>query len=124
MKAWAVQHPGPAATGPLAMVDRPAPEPGPGEVRVLVSTCGVCRTDLHLTEGDLAPRHPGVVPGHPEELPLPFFVGSRQHRAPPRVRAAPPRVMGPVAPRANNPAPRKTPRCVPLIGRLVYPIMA
>lgn len=64
VKAWAVQHPGPAATGPLAMVDRPTPEPGPGEVRVLVSTCGVCRTDLHLAEGDLAPRHPGVVPGH------------------------------------------------------------
>ncbi len=38
--------------------------PGAGEVRVRVSTCGVCRTDLHLAEGDLAPRRPGVVPGH------------------------------------------------------------
>src|SRR5690606_19770746 len=35
-----------------------------GEVRLSVSACGVCRTDLHLTEGDLPPRRPGVVPGH------------------------------------------------------------
>jgi propanol-preferring alcohol dehydrogenase len=49
---------------PLELVERPDPVPGPGEVRVRVSTCGVCRTDLHLAEGDLAPRRPGVVPGH------------------------------------------------------------
>ncbi len=59
-----MEHPGPAAAGPLVRADRPAPEPGPGEVRVRVSVCGVCRTDLHLAEGDLTPRHPGVVPGH------------------------------------------------------------
>ena len=40
------------------------PEPGPGQVRVRVSVCGVCRTDLHLAEGDLAPAHAGTVPGH------------------------------------------------------------
>lgn len=51
-------------TGPLAQVDRDDPEPGAGEVRVRVSACGVCRTDLHLAEGDLAPHHPGMVPGH------------------------------------------------------------
>ncbi|GLL10211.1 alcohol dehydrogenase [Pseudonocardia halophobica] len=51
-------------TGPLAQVDRDDPEPGVGEVRVRVSACGVCRTDLHLVEGDLAPHHPGTVPGH------------------------------------------------------------
>ncbi len=45
-------------------VDRPVPEPGPGEVRVRVRACGVCRTDLHLTEGDLVPRRPRVTPGH------------------------------------------------------------
>jgi propanol-preferring alcohol dehydrogenase len=45
-------------------VDRPVPEPGPGEIRVKVTVCGVCRTDLHLAEGDLAPKRPGVVPGH------------------------------------------------------------
>jgi propanol-preferring alcohol dehydrogenase len=64
MKAWAVRRPGPIDTGPLELVERPVPEPGRGEVRVRVSTCGVCRTDLHLAEGDLPPRRPGVVPGH------------------------------------------------------------
>jgi alcohol dehydrogenase, propanol-preferring len=64
MRAWAVGTPGPIATGPLVLVDRPVPEPGPGEIRVRVSTCGVCRTDLHLAEGDLPPHRPGTVPGH------------------------------------------------------------
>jgi propanol-preferring alcohol dehydrogenase len=40
------------------------PEPGPGQIRVRVDACGVCRTDLHLAEGDLAPKRPLVVPGH------------------------------------------------------------
>jgi propanol-preferring alcohol dehydrogenase len=52
------------ATGPVQLGARPDPRPGPGEVRVRVSACGVCRTDLHLAEGDLAPRRPGTVPGH------------------------------------------------------------
>jgi propanol-preferring alcohol dehydrogenase len=64
MRAWEVRHPGPIDQGPLVLVDRPVPEPGPGQVRVRVSVCGVCRTDLHLAEGDLPPRRPGVVPGH------------------------------------------------------------
>jgi alcohol dehydrogenase, propanol-preferring len=64
MRAWVVAHPGPIDTGPLEMVERPVPHPGPGEVRVRVRTCGVCRTDLHLAEGDLPPRRPSVVPGH------------------------------------------------------------
>lgn len=64
MRAWVVGTPGPMASGPLVAVDRPEPEPAPGEVRVRVSVCGVCRTDLHLAEGDLAPRRPEVVPGH------------------------------------------------------------
>jgi propanol-preferring alcohol dehydrogenase len=51
-------------SGPLRLVDRPVPEPGPNEVRVAVSVCAVCRTDLHLAEGDLPPRRPEVVPGH------------------------------------------------------------
>jgi propanol-preferring alcohol dehydrogenase len=45
-------------------VDRPAPEPGPGEVRIDVSACAVCRTDLQIAEGDLALRRQPVVPGH------------------------------------------------------------
>jgi alcohol dehydrogenase, propanol-preferring len=59
-----VRAQGPIDGGPLALVDRPAPVPGPGEVRVRVRTCGVCRTDLHLAEGDLAPHGTDVVPGH------------------------------------------------------------
>ena len=64
MRAWAVERPGPIDSGPLVFVERPEPHPGPGEVRIKVSTCGVCRTDLHLAEGDLAPHQLGVVPGH------------------------------------------------------------
>ncbi len=64
MQAWVVDRPGPAAGGPLVRVERAVPEPGPGEVRVRVRVCGVCRTDLHLAEGDLVPRRPRVTPGH------------------------------------------------------------
>src|SRR6266704_102124 len=64
MRAWVVDRPGPIAGRPLALVERPVPEPGPGQVRVRVSVCGVCRTDLHLAEGDLPPKHPAVTPGH------------------------------------------------------------
>ncbi len=64
MRAWAVAAPGPIDGGPLVEVEREVPEPTSGEVRLRVSTCGVCRTDLHLCEGDLAPRRALVVPGH------------------------------------------------------------
>jgi alcohol dehydrogenase, propanol-preferring len=64
VRAWVVQRPGPIGSGPLQPVERAVPEPGPGEVRVQVRTCGVCRTDLHLAEGDLAPHRPATVPGH------------------------------------------------------------
>ncbi len=60
MRAMVVEHPG----RPLAARDLPVPEPGPDDVLVRVLACGVCRTDLHVADGDLA--HPGrpVVPGH------------------------------------------------------------
>lgn len=64
MRAWWVQRPAPAAQGPLRYGERSVPEPRPGEIQVRVSACGVCRTDLHLAEGDLPPRRPDVVPGH------------------------------------------------------------
>ena len=64
MLAWVVRHPGPVDGSPLALIDRQAPRPQPGEVRVRIVTCGVCRTDLHLAECDLAPYTPDVVPGH------------------------------------------------------------
>lgn len=53
------------ATGrPLVLRDTPVPEPGPGELLLRVLACGVCRTDLHVTEGDLPVHRPGVTPGH------------------------------------------------------------
>ncbi|HXW44624.1 MAG TPA: zinc-dependent alcohol dehydrogenase family protein [Streptosporangiaceae bacterium] len=64
MRAWVVEKCGPVDGKPLALVDRPEPEPGPGQVRVRISCCGVCRTDLHLAECDLPPKHPEVIPGH------------------------------------------------------------
>lgn len=64
VRAWIVEQPGPIAERPLRLEERPVPEPGPGEVRVAVSTCGVCRTDLHVAEGDLDVHRAHVVPGH------------------------------------------------------------
>ena len=64
MTAWVVGRPGPIDEGPLRLVELPVPEPGPGEVLVRVLACGICRTDLHLCEGDLVPRRPDVAPGH------------------------------------------------------------
>lgn len=53
-----------AETGPLTLRDVPMPEPGPGQVRVRVTVCGVCRTDLHIVEGDLPPVKRPIIPGH------------------------------------------------------------
>jgi propanol-preferring alcohol dehydrogenase len=64
MRAWWVAEQGPVAGGPLRFGERPDPEPGPGEVLVRVRACGVCRTDLHVVEGDLPLHRPQVVPGH------------------------------------------------------------
>lgn len=64
MQAWVVKTPGPVDSGPLVLIERDVPVPGPGQIRLRVTTCGVCRTDLHLAEGDLTPRHALVVPGH------------------------------------------------------------
>jgi alcohol dehydrogenase, propanol-preferring len=62
--AWEVQRPGPIDTEPLVAVARDVPEPGPDELLVRVRACGVCRTDLHVAEGDLPPHLPRVIPGH------------------------------------------------------------
>jgi propanol-preferring alcohol dehydrogenase len=59
-----VHAPGPIDTGPLLLGERAQPIPGPHEIRVRVTVCGICRTDLHLAEGDLAPKRADVVPGH------------------------------------------------------------
>jgi propanol-preferring alcohol dehydrogenase len=60
MRAMVLERPG----EPLCERERPAPEPGPGQLRLRVAACGVCRTDLHVVDGELpALGHP-VVPGH------------------------------------------------------------
>jgi propanol-preferring alcohol dehydrogenase len=66
VRAWIVDRDAGTPAGPIALapVERPVPEPGPGEVRIRVTACGVCRTDLHLAQGDLTPRRRGLVPGH------------------------------------------------------------
>ncbi|MGH3781844.1 MAG: zinc-dependent alcohol dehydrogenase family protein [Pseudonocardiaceae bacterium] len=64
MQTWIVDRCGPIDQRPLRRIEQDDPRPGPGQLRVRVSCCGVCRTDLHLAEGDLAPRRPHVVPGH------------------------------------------------------------
>ncbi len=64
MHAWVVDRPGPIDSHPLRDVLRPRPTPGPGQLLIRVRACGVCRTDLHLAEGDLDPRHPQIAPGH------------------------------------------------------------
>ena len=64
MKAMILRGPKPAEQNPLLMTDLPLPEPDPGQVRLWVQACGVCHTDLHLVEGEIAlPRLP-IVPGH------------------------------------------------------------
>ena len=54
----------PGLPGPLRLVERELPEPGAGQLLIRVLKCGVCRTDLHLAEGDLPPKRPDVTPGH------------------------------------------------------------
>ncbi|MFI6095548.1 zinc-binding alcohol dehydrogenase family protein [Lentzea sp. NPDC051213] len=51
-------------TTPLRLADVPVPSPAPGELLVRVLACGVCRTDLHVVDGDLPVHRPSVVPGH------------------------------------------------------------
>ena len=64
MKAMQLRQPASAENAPLAAVQLDTPHPAPGQVRLKVHTCGVCHTDLHIAEGDLAlPRLP-TVPGH------------------------------------------------------------
>lgn len=53
-----------AAGVPLQLRERPDPEPGPGELRLRVEACAVCRTDLHVVDGDLPAPHLPIVPGH------------------------------------------------------------
>jgi propanol-preferring alcohol dehydrogenase len=64
MKAMAVFKPAAIETNPLRAIELGEPQPGPDEILVRVRTCGVCRTDLHVAEGDLPPHHQRIIPGH------------------------------------------------------------
>ena len=65
MHAWRVrEQPGNIDDDPLEWVEKPVPRPGPGDALLRVMACGVCRTDLHVTEGDLPVHREQVTPGH------------------------------------------------------------
>ena len=64
MRAMTLSAQGPVESAPLREETRPVPVPGPGEVLVRVIACGVCRTDLHIVEGDLPLVRAPLVPGH------------------------------------------------------------
>ncbi len=79
MQCWVVDHVASIDEQPLIRIERAEPQPGAGQVRVRVSCCGVCRTDLHLAEGDLPPRRPRVAVGH-EVVGRVDAVGDGAHR--------------------------------------------
>ena len=64
MRAMLLRAPAPVETGPLEAVDLPEPTPGPGQIRLNVTACGICHTDLHEVEGELEPPRLPLVPGH------------------------------------------------------------
>ena len=64
MRAMVLDKIAPIESAPLALVDVPEPQPGPGEVRVDVHCCAICRTDLHIVEGDLPTARLPLIPGH------------------------------------------------------------
>jgi propanol-preferring alcohol dehydrogenase len=64
MKACLLHSPAPVETNPLDFADAPVPQPGAREILVRVRMCGICRTDLHVVEGELPPRKSPVIPGH------------------------------------------------------------
>lgn len=64
MKAMVLPRIAPIEERPLELRELAEPEPGPGEIRVAVSACGICRTDLHVIEGDLPRPDLPLIPGH------------------------------------------------------------
>ncbi len=64
MKAAILNSPRPISERPLQIVGVPDPQVRSGHVLLRVRACGVCRTDLHIVEGELPPRQPGMIPGH------------------------------------------------------------
>jgi alcohol dehydrogenase, propanol-preferring len=64
MRALVLKTPAPVDSSPLVCEDIPIPEPGADEILIQVLACGICRTDLHVVEGELPPKLPSITPGH------------------------------------------------------------
>lgn len=64
MKACVLSTPSPVEKSPLLYRDVPKPQPLASEVLIHVKACGICRTDLHVVEGELPPRKRQIIPGH------------------------------------------------------------
>jgi propanol-preferring alcohol dehydrogenase len=64
MKAWVLKKPGPVSDHPLQLEEVPNPVPSDDEVLIEVNACGICRTDLHVVEGELPVRRTSIIPGH------------------------------------------------------------
>jgi propanol-preferring alcohol dehydrogenase len=64
MRAMVLHRQGPIGPGRLQPEDRPDPDPGPREIRVRARAAAICRTDLHVVEGDLPPQRLPLIPGH------------------------------------------------------------
>src|SRR5437868_7756292 len=64
MKAMHLSKTAPITTSPLRLEDVDRPTAGPGEVLVKVRCCAICRTDLHVIEGELPPHKRPIIPGH------------------------------------------------------------
>jgi alcohol dehydrogenase, propanol-preferring len=64
MRAWLLNHPRPVEQNPLSLEEIAVPAPADDEILIRVTACGICRTDLHVVEGELPPRQSTIVPGH------------------------------------------------------------
>ena len=64
MRAMVLDQTNDVSTGPLRLEDRPVPVPTPGQVLVKIHVCGLCRTDLHVVEGELPDIPLPLIPGH------------------------------------------------------------
>ena len=89
MKACVLNAQTPIESRPLEFKDVDVPEPGPGQVRIRVHACGVCRTDLHVIEGELPPKKSPIIPGH-QVVGLIDQLGPDAHRFPTGTRVGVP----------------------------------
>lgn len=64
MKAWTLNEPSPVSDHPLTMAEIPAPTPLADQLLLRVAACGICRTDLHVVEGELPVHRSPLIPGH------------------------------------------------------------